>query len=84
MLSGIRFFVLRERRNFSFVELMKKIPRYWITGTAVAIAGVVAARVVAPELKDSHSVYIVVKTLGHLVAFAGIFLIARGISKNAG
>lgn len=61
---------------------MKKIPRFWFTGTAIAIAGVVAARVIAPELKDSHSVYIVVKTLGHLVAFFGIFLIARGISKK--
>lgn len=61
---------------------MKKIPRYWFTGTAVALIGVLTARVIAPYLQDSHSVYIVVKTLGHLVAFGGIFLIARGISKK--
>ncbi len=62
---------------------MKKIPRFWITGTLVAVVGVVVARVVSPELKDYHSVYIVVKTLGHLVSFAGIFLIARGLSEKA-
>ena len=61
---------------------MKKIPRYWITGTLVALVGVLAARVLAPQFQDSHNVYIVVKTLGHLVAFGGIFLIARGISKK--
>lgn len=62
---------------------MKKIPRFWITGTLVALLGVVVARLVAPQLEeDSHSVFLVVKTLGHLVAFLGIFLIARGISQN--
>lgn len=61
---------------------MKKIPQFWFTGTLIALSGVIAARVVAPYLQDSHSIYIVVKTLGHLVAFGGIFLIARGISKK--
>lgn len=63
---------------------LKKIPRFWIAGTLVALAGVVIARVISPRLEDAHSLYIVVKTLGHLVAFAGIFLIARGISKKSG
>lgn len=62
---------------------MKKIPRFWITGTLVALAGVAVARLAAPCFEhDSHSGYLVVKTAGHIVAFAGIFLIARGISKG--
>lgn len=62
---------------------MKNVPSYWFTGIAIAVLGIIAARVISPQLEDSHGVYIVVKTLGHLVAFAGIFWIARGISKNA-
>lgn len=62
---------------------MKKIPSYWFTGIAIAVLGILIARVISPRLEDSHSVYIVVKTLGHFVAFAGIFWIARGVSKNA-
>lgn len=61
---------------------MKKIPRFWIYGVATALVGVAVARLISPHFQDSHSVYIVVKTFGHLVAFAGIFLIARGISKS--
>ena len=62
---------------------MKKIPRFWFTGTLIALVGVVAARLVAPELEADHrNAHLVVKTLGHLVAFAGVFWIARGISKN--
>lgn len=63
---------------------MKKIPRFWFTGTLIALVGVVAARLVAPELEaDYRNAHLVVKTLGHLVAFAGVFWIARGISKNS-
>lgn len=61
---------------------MRKIPRFWITGTLTALLGVVVARLVAPRFEEAHGVFIVVKTLGHLVAFLGVFLIARGISKN--
>ena len=62
---------------------MKKIPRFWIAGTLTALAGVAVARLVAPGLEDvHHNVALVVKTLGHLVAFLGIFLIARGIAKR--
>lgn len=63
---------------------MKKIPRFWIAGTLVALLGVVVARLLAPQLEASfpHGVYLVVKTLGHFIAFAGIFVIARGISKG--
>lgn len=63
---------------------MKKIPRFWITGTAVALVGVVIARVVAPALENAagDEIFLAVKVLGHVVALAGIFLIARGIFKN--
>ena len=61
---------------------MKKIPRYWISGIAVVLFGAAVARLVAPQIEASHNVYLVVKTFGHLIAFAGIFLIARGISKS--
>lgn len=66
---------------------MKKIPSFWITGTAVALAGVVVARVIAPELDGNAAaggnVAFVVKTLGHILAFVGIFLVARGIGKHS-
>jgi len=62
---------------------MRKIPSFWITGTATALVGVAVARVVAPALEgNGGNVVLVVKTLGHIVAFAGIFIIARGISKR--
>lgn len=60
---------------------MKKIPRFWISGTLVALAGVVVARFVAPELEGvHHNAMLVAKVFGHLVAFLGIILIARGIA----
>lgn len=59
---------------------MKKIPRFWVAGTLVALAGVVVARLVAPELESVHAnAAVVAKVLGHLIAFFGIVLIARGI-----
>lgn len=62
---------------------MKKIPRFWLAGTLTALAGVAVARLLAPELEVlHHNAVLVVKTLGHFVAFFGIFLIARGISKS--
>jgi len=62
---------------------MRKIPSFWITGTAVALVGVAVARFVAPALEENGgNVALIVKTLGHIVAFVGIFIVARGISKR--
>lgn len=61
---------------------MKKIPSFWFTGTAVALLGVAIVRFVVPQIEASETVRLVVKVLGHLIAFVGIFFIARGISKS--
>lgn len=62
---------------------MKKIPSFWFIGIAIALVGIVIARMVAPMFENEHSVAIVVKTFGHFMAFGGVFFIARGISKSS-
>ena len=53
---------------------------YWLTGAAVALAGVTAVRLVAPELTG-----LVNKTTliaGYLLSLTGIIIIAYGTKKN--
>ena len=72
---------MRERGFRTMFVCMKKIPRFWVAGTLVALAGVVVARFVAPELESvGADVAVGAKVLGHLIAFLGIVLIARGIA----
>jgi hypothetical protein len=52
---------------------------YWISGTAVALAGVAAVRLIAPELGGVISKMVLIS--GYLLSLAGIIIIAYG-TKN--
>jgi hypothetical protein len=55
---------------------MKKNKFYWILGTAVALVGVAAVRLVAPELNGmNHKVLV---CLGYFVSLSGIVVVAYG------
>jgi hypothetical protein len=54
--------------------------RYWVTGAFVALAGVVLARLVAPQF--AHSVRITIMVGGQLLALAGLTIISVGVSRR--
>jgi len=55
---------------------------YWITGTAVALSGVAAVRLVAPELSGmSHKTLMCV---GYFLSLAGIIIIAAASIDRKG
>ena len=54
---------------------------YWIGGTAVALIGVAAVRLIAPE--TSGVINKAVTVLGYVLSWAGIFLVAWGARKWA-
>lgn len=52
---------------------------YWIAGTAVALAGVAAVRLIAPELTGAINKAALIT--GYLLSLTGIIIIACG-TKN--
>jgi peptidoglycan/LPS O-acetylase OafA/YrhL len=55
--------------------------RLWLLGLVVALAGVVIARVAAPHATGKTQTMLI--SLGRLVSFAGLFVIALGIKRRA-
>jgi len=53
---------------------IKKNKLYWILGTAVALVGVAAVRLVAPELNGMDQKVLV--CLGYAVSLSGIVVVA--------
>lgn len=51
--------------------------RYWSTGLLIALAGVTAARVIAPEC--TGRLRLVLTVGGQLVALSGLFIICLGV-----
>ena len=54
--------------------------RLWLLGLVVALAGVVIARVTAPHATGKTQTILV--SLGRLISFAGLFVIALGIKRR--
>lgn len=54
--------------------------RFWIAGTAVAVLGVVSARVVAPWLDGTIRIALTVG--GQLLGLAGLFIICLGVRQR--
>jgi hypothetical protein len=54
--------------------------RFWIAGTAIALAGVVVARAVAPLVDGSDRIVLTVG--GQLLALGGLFLICLGVRRR--
>ena len=50
---------------------------YWIAGTAIALVGVAAVRLIAPELSGILNKTVMIA--GYMMALAGIFVITAGI-----
>ncbi len=55
---------------------IKKNKLYWVLGTAVALVGVAAVRLVAPELNGMNQKVLV--CLGYFVSLSGIVVVAYG------
>lgn len=53
---------------------------YWILGIAIALLGVVIARVLGPQLSDDYQFYSMV--VGSTIAVIGIFVTALGAGKR--
>ena len=51
---------------------------YWIAGTAIALVGVAAVRLIAPELSGVANKTVMIA--GYMMALASIFLITAGVS----
>jgi hypothetical protein len=49
---------------------------YWISGTTVALAGVAAVRLLAPELFGVMNKVVIIS--GYILSLMGIIIIARG------
>jgi hypothetical protein len=54
--------------------------RYWITGIAVALIGILVARVIAPHFEGRPSV--VLTAIGRLLGFGGLIIISIGVSRR--
>ncbi len=54
---------------------------YWLTGTVVALIGVAAVRLIAPELSGTAGKAVAVA--GYLFSPAGIAVIAFGVKRRA-
>lgn len=54
---------------------------YWLTGTAVALIGVAAVRLIAPELSGTAGKAVTVA--GYIFSMAGIAVIALGVKRRA-
>ncbi len=54
--------------------------RPWLTGTAVAFAGVFLARIVAPQLEGQARFF--ATALGQLLALAGLFILCLGVRRR--
>jgi hypothetical protein len=54
---------------------------YWLTGTIVALIGVAAVRLIAPELSGTTAKAVTVA--GYIFSMAGIGVIAFGVKRRA-
>ena len=54
---------------------------YWLTGTVVALIGVAAVRLIAPELSGTTGKAVTVA--GYIFSMAGIAVIAFGVKRRA-
>jgi len=54
--------------------------RYWITGVAAALIGILLARAVAPQFSGRSKT--LVNVAGQLMAMGGLIVIAFGISRR--
>lgn len=54
--------------------------RFWISGIAIALAGVVVARAVAPLADGTDRIVLTVG--GQLLALGGLFLICLGVRRR--
>jgi sulfite exporter TauE/SafE len=61
--------------------MFKKVMTYWIVGAAIAFSGVAMARFFAPA--KPVNVSLIVKMLGYMIAFFGLFIITLGTGKKA-
>ncbi len=50
---------------------------HWISGTTVALAGVAAVRLLAPELFGVLNKVVIIS--GYILSLTGIIIIARGV-----
>lgn len=55
--------------------------RLWLLGLVIALAGVVIARVAAPHYTGKTQTVLV--SIGRLISFVGLFVIALGIKRRA-
>lgn len=56
--------------------------KFWIAGLVVAAAGVIMAKLIAPQFTDQPGLQIGLFAGGVLVAMAGLGLIMAGARKN--
>lgn len=61
-------------------ESINAARRYWIAGIALALAGVLVARVVAPYFETKTAA--IVKAVGQITAIVGLFIISIGVSRR--
>lgn len=54
---------------------------HWILGIAVALVGVVLARLVCPEI-NTNGIRFAVMLVGHFLCLVGLFIIAHGVFKR--
>lgn len=59
---------IRENKNF------------WISGTLTALAGVICARIISPEMDGLSGKAALV--LGYVLALAGIIVLARSVNRS--
>ena len=57
-----------------------KTALYWIIGIATAFAGVALARLIAPHYTEKIGA--ILTTIGHLLALAGLLVIAFGVRQR--
>jgi len=54
--------------------------RIWLTGTAIAVAGVIIARLVAPHYTGKTQTAL--SSAGRLTSFAGLIVIIFGVNRR--
>lgn len=63
------------------MNLIRAKKGYWLTGTVVALIGVAAVRLIAPELNGTTGKAVTVA--GYIFSMAGIAVITFGVKRRA-
>ena len=61
-------------------DVLRASRRYWITGIAVAMIGILLARVIAPHFEGRP--HVVLTAIGRLLGFSGLIIISIGVSRR--